>query len=186
MSIPNPLYDAVSTYAGILASSLAAKAGFVGLTSSVEVESSLEATVYKENVEPPQQVVPVVQHGQPIKGVVTITAPLGEKSTFAGLVVRVHVARVLKHGGPPVLTEEQKQATEALPKWMQPKDTPIVHAFDAPLYVSADEVVLGASLAPPFTHGTSSPGKAAYRSGSAERPFSHLGASSPRRPWQPT
>jgi len=140
----NPLLEQGKLYAHMAVVALAGKCGFVGIAATVSVESTLEATVYKKGVEPPQQVVPVVQHGQLLKGVVTLVAPpFGKPPSFGGLTVRLHVARMLRHGGAPKHSKEQAEALKSMPAWMQPKDTAIVHAFDAPLHVTADVVVLG-------------------------------------------
>ena len=140
----NPLLEQGKLYAHMAVVALAGKCGFVGIAATVTVESTLEATVYKKGVEPPQQVVPVVQHGQLLKGVVTLVAPpFGKPPSFGGLTVRLHVARMLRHGGAPKHSKEQAEALKSMPAWMQPKDTAIVHAFDAPLHVTADVVVLG-------------------------------------------
>eukprot|EP00966_Prymnesium_polylepis_P258285 5966181-Prymnesium_polylepis.1 len=124
------------------ATSLAAKCGFVSIETSIFVESSLEGTVYKVNVEPPHQVAPVVQHGEPVNGIVTLTAPPGDVLLFGGLVVRIHVAKLNKHGGATKQSKEQQEALKSMPKFMQPKDPPITRAFDAPSHVTADVVVL--------------------------------------------
>lgn len=140
----NPFLEQGKLYAHMLVTSLAGKCGFVGIAATVSLESTLEATVYKKGVEPPQQVVPVVQHGQLLKGAVTLVAPaFGKPPSFGGLTVRLHVARMLKHGGAPKHSKEQAEALKSMPTWMQPKDTAIVHAFDAPLHVTADVIVLG-------------------------------------------
>ena len=140
----NPLLEQGKLYAHMAVVALAGKCGFVGIAATVSLESTLEATVYKKGVEPPHQVVPVVQHGQQLKGLVTLVAPpFGKPPSFGGLTVRLHVARLLKHGGAPKHSKEQAEALKSMPTWMQPKDTAIVHAFDAPLHVTADVVVLG-------------------------------------------
>ena len=125
----NPLLEQGKLYAHMAVVALAGKCGFVGIAATVSVESTLEATVYKKGVEPPQQVVPVVQHGQLLKGVVTLVAPpFGKPPSFGGLTVRLHVARMLRHGGAPKHSKEQAEALKSMPAWMQPKDTAIVRA----------------------------------------------------------
>ena len=175
----NPFLEQGKLYAHMLVTSLAGKCGFVGIAASVSLESELEATVYKAGVVPPHQVVPVVQHGQLLKGVVTLVAPPFGKvpphassapcrpsppllasrqlctasatavsaasprrlrttpssrhppwqvPSFGGLTVRLHVARLLKHGGAAKHSKEQAEALKSMPAWMQPKDTAIVRA----------------------------------------------------------
>ena len=136
----NPILDAMQMHLEILVSSLATKVGLGTITATVSVDSPLEVTVFKEKVEPPQQVVPLVQHGVPVKGVVTLVAPLGVStpSVVSGLTVRLHIAKYVKSGGPPVLTDEIKQ----MPKWMHPKATPITYTYDMPLFVTDETVLL--------------------------------------------
>ena len=102
------------------------------------VESPLQAATFKPGIEPPQITVPVVQYGEPLKGVVELRAPPGVKLWFGGLTVSLRVAKLAKHGGEPEIKPEMKD----LPKWMQPKATPIVHAYDAPLCESKRYTVL--------------------------------------------
>ena len=111
---------------------------FGRLSAKLTVESPIEAATYKAGVEPTQVVVPIVEFGKPLEGVVELTAPPGVKLWFGGLTVSLRVARLVKHGGDPVLTPEMKD----LPQWMHPKATPIVHAYAPPTYESRAFTVL--------------------------------------------
>jgi len=105
---------------------------FGALTTTVKIESSLDAATFQEGVEPPQVVVPVVQYGRELKGVVEVVAPPGVKLWFSGLSVSIRVAKRAKHGGEPEIKPEMKD----LPKWMHPKATPIVYVYELPIHVS--------------------------------------------------
>ena len=133
--------DTVQLYASAAAATLAARFGFIGITADIVLESSLEAAIFQSGVEPPQMVVPVVQHGEHLKGEIVLNSAPGQKQYFGGLTISLHVGKVAKHGGPPVITPEQAQ----LPAWAQPKATPVAHAFEPPLQVVKEAFV---ALAP--------------------------------------
>ena len=119
---------------------------FGGLTVKVTISGQLEAATFKTGVEPPQIAVPVIQYSDKIEGIVELVAPPGVRVWFGGLTVSLRVAKLVKHGGEPVITPEMKD----LPAWMRPKATPVVFAYDAPTCESRPFIVLdkGKYIAP--------------------------------------
>ena len=82
--LPCRLSPVPMQYAGAFADGVSNR--FAGLKTSIRVERSLEASIADPDDDdvPLRQIIPVVKHGEQIKGSVVLTAPPGQRRVIGG------------------------------------------------------------------------------------------------------
>lgn len=89
--------EAVSTFSSAFSAAVANK--FAGLTTTINIERTLEASIVDQDENPTEkdpirQIIPVIQHGDEIKGTIVLTAPPGQTRVVGGLSLSLYASKV--------------------------------------------------------------------------------------------